>query len=328
MDGCGSGPRFSVRAEKRTMRETGPRAILPAPRFHGEWVVGRPVRGQHAPWRRTKGARVADQGSRCVWLCDSPPPLERRNERFRVRSGKRKSNDSRKPGIINCFHHVVHTVSRSGPPQSLLHETVRPSAMVVATYAFAVLPAVAAKTSQRPRVTRVDASGVPHGKDGRVFSGRASCSSAPKAVTARGSGFARTFSATHRRNVRRFADNEKNRNNTDEEGTGKVRLDGKDDASNDESQKNFFQSYASKTKTAMEQIQSLGMAGVTCYGILNTVYYTLAFSAAWTFRSVPADLSTAEAFKLAGTTMALVWTGSQVRVEFPKSRHLRLPPRS
>jgi hypothetical protein len=30
-----------------------------------------------------------------------------------------------------------------------------------------------------------------------------------------------------------------------------------------------------------QQLQSLGLAGVLAYGILNTVYYTAAFSSIW-----------------------------------------------
>ena len=55
------------------------------------------------------------------------------------------------------------------------------------------------------------------------------------------------------------------------------------------------------------------MAGMTAYGVLNTLYYTLAFTTAWSFRAIPANLSLAAAFRVAGECMALVWQGRRSR---------------
>ena len=74
----------------------------------------------------------------------------------------------------------------------------------------------------------------------------------------------------------------------------------------------FFAAYSRRVSALAAQVKDLGMAGMTAYGILNTLYYTLAFTTAWSFRVIPANLSLAAAFRVAGECMALVWAGSQV----------------
>lgn len=74
----------------------------------------------------------------------------------------------------------------------------------------------------------------------------------------------------------------------------------------------FFDAYSRRVSALAAQVKDLGMAGMTAYGVLNTLYYTLAFTTAWSFRAIPANLSLAAAFRVAGECMALVWAGSQV----------------
>ena len=74
----------------------------------------------------------------------------------------------------------------------------------------------------------------------------------------------------------------------------------------------FFAAYSRRVSSLAAQVKDLGMAGMTAYGVLNTLYYTLAFTTAWSFRAIPANLSFAAAFRVAGECMALVWAGSQV----------------
>ena len=74
----------------------------------------------------------------------------------------------------------------------------------------------------------------------------------------------------------------------------------------------FFAAYSRRVSALAAQVKDLGMAGMTAYGVLNTLYYTLAFTTAWSFRAIPANLSLAAAFRVAGECMALVWAGSQV----------------
>ena len=74
----------------------------------------------------------------------------------------------------------------------------------------------------------------------------------------------------------------------------------------------WFSARARRTSALAAQVKDLGMAGMTAYGILNTMYYTLAFTTAWSFRTIPANLGAAAAFRVAGECMALVWAGSQV----------------
>ena len=74
----------------------------------------------------------------------------------------------------------------------------------------------------------------------------------------------------------------------------------------------WWASYSRRVSNLAAQVKDLGMAGMTAYGILNTAYYTLAFTTAWYFRVIPANLGAAAAFRVAGEVMALVWAGSQV----------------
>ena len=74
----------------------------------------------------------------------------------------------------------------------------------------------------------------------------------------------------------------------------------------------WWRAYAAKSASMAAQIREYGLAGFTAYGILNTVYYTVAFTAAWSFRSVPEASTVGAAFRVAGEVMALVWAGSQV----------------
>ena len=74
----------------------------------------------------------------------------------------------------------------------------------------------------------------------------------------------------------------------------------------------WWSSYSTRVSNLAAQVKDLGMAGMTAYGILNTAYYTLAFTTAWYFRVIPANLGAAAAFRVAGEVMALVWAGSQV----------------
>ena len=74
----------------------------------------------------------------------------------------------------------------------------------------------------------------------------------------------------------------------------------------------FFAAYSRRVSALAAQVKDLGMAGMTAYGVLNTLYYTLAFTTAWSFRAIPANLSLAAAFRVAGELHGLVWAGSQV----------------
>jgi uridine phosphorylase len=74
----------------------------------------------------------------------------------------------------------------------------------------------------------------------------------------------------------------------------------------------WFKAYTAKTKEMAAQIKVLGLAGLTAYGIFNTVYYTLAFTAAWSFQTVPAGLGLAGTAQTAAKVMSMVWAGSQV----------------
>ena len=74
----------------------------------------------------------------------------------------------------------------------------------------------------------------------------------------------------------------------------------------------WVRAYMAKSKEMAAQVKALGMAGVTAYGIFNTVYYTLAFTAAWAFTTVPADAGFLGTWKLAGKVLGVVWAGSQV----------------
>ena len=138
-------------------------------------------------------------------------------------------------------------------------------------------------------------------------------------------------SATHaraaRRGVRALGDAKDARAEEDaddaedvEDGTSPTARDSASSVSGDEttetteplSMASFFAAYSRRVSALAAQVKDLGMAGMTAYGILNTLYYTLAFTTAWSFRAIPANLSLAAAFRVAGECMALVWAGSQV----------------
>lgn len=100
-----------------------------------------------------------------------------------------------------------------------------------------------------------------------------------------------------------------------EDGVSPTARDSKSSVSGDETpstKASFFAAYSRRVSALAAQVKDLGMAGMTAYGILNTLYYTLAFTTAWSFRAIPANLSLAAAFRVAGECMALVWAGSQV----------------
>lgn len=74
----------------------------------------------------------------------------------------------------------------------------------------------------------------------------------------------------------------------------------------------WWRDYNARAKDMASQIKALGLAGFTAYGIFNTAYYTLAFTTAWSIRSVPSNIGIAATWRIAGEVMALVWAGSQV----------------
>lgn len=137
-------------------------------------------------------------------------------------------------------------------------------------------------------------------------------------------------SATHaraaRRGVRALGDAKDARAEEDaedaedvEDGASPTARDSASSASGDDAETterlsiaSFFAAYSRRVSALAAQVKDLGMAGMTAYGVLNTLYYTLAFTTAWSFRAIPANLSLAAAFRVAGECMALVWAGSQV----------------
>eukprot|EP00898_Chlorokybus_atmophyticus_P005368 jgi/Chlat1/5832/Chrsp4S00493 len=61
------------------------------------------------------------------------------------------------------------------------------------------------------------------------------------------------------------------------------------------------------------QLRGLGLAGVLSYGLLNTLYYTVAFLVVWTtVVKVPRSLGLAGAAQRFVQVMAMVWAGSQI----------------
>lgn len=60
-------------------------------------------------------------------------------------------------------------------------------------------------------------------------------------------------------------------------------------------------------------LRDLGMAGMVAYGLLNTLYYVVAFTIGWTqFAAVQRGVGIGEAVKQFLQVMAIVWAGSQV----------------
>jgi uridine phosphorylase len=74
----------------------------------------------------------------------------------------------------------------------------------------------------------------------------------------------------------------------------------------------WLKAYAAKSKAMAAKVQALGLAGVTAYGIFNTLYYTLAFTVAWYFQKVPEGVGLMGTAKVAAKVMGVVWAGSQV----------------
>lgn len=74
----------------------------------------------------------------------------------------------------------------------------------------------------------------------------------------------------------------------------------------------WFKAYAAKSREMAATVKALGLAGVTAYGVCNTLYYTLAFAAAWTFQAVPTGLGLLGTARAAAKVMSVVWAGSQV----------------
>ena len=74
----------------------------------------------------------------------------------------------------------------------------------------------------------------------------------------------------------------------------------------------WIKAYSAKSKEMAARIKTLGLAGVTAYGIMNTVYYTLAFTIAWSFHKIPEGIGLIATWQTAAKVMSVVWAGSQV----------------
>lgn len=74
----------------------------------------------------------------------------------------------------------------------------------------------------------------------------------------------------------------------------------------------WFKAYAAKSREMAATVKALGLAGVSAYGVCNTLYYTLAFAATWTFQAVPTGLGLLGTARAAAKVMSVVWAGSQV----------------
>jgi hypothetical protein len=67
------------------------------------------------------------------------------------------------------------------------------------------------------------------------------------------------------------------------------------------------------TPTRLATLRAYGLAGVLSYGLLNTLYYSVAFLVAWTtVVQAPSGLGYAAAGKAFAKTFVLVWAGSQL----------------
>ena len=65
--------------------------------------------------------------------------------------------------------------------------------------------------------------------------------------------------------------------------------------------------------TRLQTLRAYGLAGVLSYGLLNTLYYSVAFVVAWTtVVKAPSGLGYFAAAKAFAKTFVLVWAGSQV----------------
>ena len=211
------------------------------------------------------------------------------------------------------------TASRAESPRGRPIPSGAMSSALPPCVAAAGLAAPAARAAAR--VPRVAARAPPPSRNcpasalsrHRVFSSASASSSATHARAAR-------------RGVRALGDAKDARAEEDaddaedvEDGTSPTARDSASSASGDDAETterlsiaSFFAAYSRRVSALAAQVKDLGMAGMTAYGILNTLYYTLAFTTAWSFRAIPANLSLAAAFRVAGECMALVWAGSQV----------------
>jgi hypothetical protein len=67
-----------------------------------------------------------------------------------------------------------------------------------------------------------------------------------------------------------------------------------------------------KKQPLQEQLQQWGLAGVAAYGVLNTVYYSVAISIAWIMLKVPPNIGMAEALRHLSEACISAWLLSQV----------------
>ncbi|KAK3268565.1 hypothetical protein CYMTET_22939 [Cymbomonas tetramitiformis] len=77
--------------------------------------------------------------------------------------------------------------------------------------------------------------------------------------------------------------------------------------------KNQMKRYKDAAARISANLREMGMAGMVAYGLLNTLYYVIAFSIGWTqFADVRRGVGIGEAVKQFLQVMAMVWAGSQV----------------
>ncbi|XP_010554491.1 PREDICTED: uncharacterized protein LOC104824199 isoform X2 [Tarenaya hassleriana] len=77
---------------------------------------------------------------------------------------------------------------------------------------------------------------------------------------------------------------------------------------NESSRKSSFSS-----KEVLEKLKKYGISGVLSYGLLNTVYYTIAFLLVWFYVApAPGRMGYVAAVERFLKVMAMVWAGSQV----------------
>mmetsp|Transcript_20654 Transcript_20654/g.39249 ORF Transcript_20654/g.39249 Transcript_20654/m.39249 type:complete len:237 (+) Transcript_20654:54-764(+) len=70
---------------------------------------------------------------------------------------------------------------------------------------------------------------------------------------------------------------------------------------------------SNKQSRLVEKIKDLGAAGFVAYGMLNTLYYCVAFLVVWlSMGEIPRGLGYTEASKRLAAVLAVVWMGSQV----------------
>jgi len=83
---------------------------------------------------------------------------------------------------------------------------------------------------------------------------------------------------------------------------------------------------SNKQSRLVEKIKDLGAAGFVAYGMLNTLYYCVAFLVVWlSMGEIPRGLGYTEASKRLAAVLAVVWMGSQVtKVPVAPSTYVRL----